>query len=258
MGRRRRHRARHDRRPPRLRVLAGLHDLRRLARRGHGREDLQGHGPGREDRLPDHRHQRLRRRAHPGGRRLAGRLRRGLHAQRQLLRRHPADQPHHGAVRRRRRLLARDHRLHLDGEGDVAHVHHGPRRHPDGHGRGGRLRGARRRDEPQLDVRRRALRLRGRGAVPRGHALPPELPAVQQPRDGAARAADRRPAADGRGARPRRAGASEQAVRHARGRAPRSSTTASSTRSTSTTRRTSSAASPASTATRSASSATSR
>ncbi len=32
LGRRGRHRARHDRRPPRLRVLAGLHRLRRFAR----------------------------------------------------------------------------------------------------------------------------------------------------------------------------------------------------------------------------------
>ena len=31
-----------------------------------------------------------------------------------------------------------DHRLHLHGEGDLAHVHHGPRRDQDGHGRGGR------------------------------------------------------------------------------------------------------------------------
>ena len=44
----------------------------------------------------------------------------------------------HGPVRRRRRLLARDHRLHLDGQGDLAHVHHRARRHPHGHRRGGR------------------------------------------------------------------------------------------------------------------------
>ena len=138
VGRRRRHRPRHDRRPPRLRLQPGLHGLRRLAGRGHGREDVQDHGPGRQDRLPGHRHQRLGRRAHPGGRRLARRLRRRLRAQRQVLGRHPADQPDHGPVRGRRRLLARDHRLHLHGEGDVAHVHHGPRRHQDGHRRGGR------------------------------------------------------------------------------------------------------------------------
>ncbi len=52
----------------------------------------------------------------------------------------------HGAVRGRRRLLAGDHRLHLHGEGDLPHVHHRPRRHQDGHGRGSGVRGARRRD----------------------------------------------------------------------------------------------------------------
>ena len=38
--------------------------------------------------------------------------------------RDPADQRDHGAVRRRSRLLPRHHRLHLHGEGDLAHVHH--------------------------------------------------------------------------------------------------------------------------------------
>ncbi len=41
-----------------------------------------------------------------------------------LQRRDPADQPDHGAVRRRRGLLAGNHRLHLHGQGDLAHVHH--------------------------------------------------------------------------------------------------------------------------------------
>ena len=49
-----------------------------------------------------------------------------------------------------------------------------------------------------------------------------ELPAPEQPADGAARDADRRPRADGPGARPRRAGQPEQALRHAqRGAADR-------------------------------------
>ena len=148
LGRRRRHRPRHDRRPPRVRVLPGLHGLRRLAGRGHGREDGQGHGPGGQDRLPGHRHQRLRRRADPGGRRLARRLRRRVRPQRHVLGRDPADLADHGPVRGRRGLLPRDDRLHLHGEGDLAHVHHRPRRDQDGHRRGGRLRGARRRDEP--------------------------------------------------------------------------------------------------------------
>ena len=56
----------------------------------------------------------------------------------QAQRRDPADQPDHGPVRRRRRLLAGDHRLHLHGQGDLAHVHHRPRGDQDGHRRGGR------------------------------------------------------------------------------------------------------------------------
>ena len=70
----------------RVRVQPGLHRLRRLARRGDGREDVQAHGPRGQDRLPGDRHQRLRRRAHPGGRRLARRLRRRVRAQRQAAR----------------------------------------------------------------------------------------------------------------------------------------------------------------------------
>ena len=70
-----------------------------------------------------------------------------------LLGRDPADLADHGPVRRRRRLLPGDHRLHLHGEGDLAHVHHRPRRDQDGHRRGGRVRGARRRDEPTTPSR---------------------------------------------------------------------------------------------------------
>ncbi len=55
----------------------------------------------------------------------------------------------HGPVRGRRRLLAGDDRLHLHGQGDLAHVHHRPRGDQDGHRRGGRVRGARRGDDPQ-------------------------------------------------------------------------------------------------------------
>jgi len=42
--------------------------FRRVARRGLRREDRQDHGSRAEDRLPDHRDQRRRRRPHPGGR----------------------------------------------------------------------------------------------------------------------------------------------------------------------------------------------
>ncbi len=79
----------------------------------------------------------------------------------------------------------------------------GPRRDQDGDRRGSRLRGARRGDVAQHEVRRRAVRLRGRGRLPGGLPLPVELPAAEQPAEHAPRAAHRRPAADGPRARPR-------------------------------------------------------
>ena len=91
---------RDDLRPQGLRLLAGLHGLRRQPLRGLRREDLQGDGPRGEVRLPGDRDQRLGRRADPGGRRLARRLRRDLLAERPVLRRDPADQPRHGPVAR--------------------------------------------------------------------------------------------------------------------------------------------------------------
>ena len=216
LGRRGGHRSRHHRRPHGVRVQPGLHRVRRLARRGDGGEDVQDHGPGGQDRLPRDRHQRLGRRPHPGGRRVARRLRRRVRAQRRLLRRDPADQRHHGPLRGRRGLLARDDGLHLHGEGDVAHVHHGPRRDQDRHRRGADLRGARRGDDAQHEVGRRALRRRERGGVPRGRALPDELPAAQQPGEAAPVRPRRRSRADGPRARQRRAGGSAEALRHAR------------------------------------------
>ena len=58
-----------DRRPQGVPVLAGLHDLRRRARRGVRREDPQGDGSRRVHRRAVHRSQRRRRRANPGRRR---------------------------------------------------------------------------------------------------------------------------------------------------------------------------------------------
>ena len=161
--RRGRHRLRDDLRPQGLRLLAGLHRLRRLAERGVRREDLQGHGSRREARLSRDRHQRLGRRAHPGRRRLARGLRGDLLAQRAVLGRDPADLARHGPVRGRRRLLARDDRLRLHGRGLVVHVHHRARRGEDGDRRGGHVRGARRRRDARLAQRRRALRRARRG-----------------------------------------------------------------------------------------------
>ena len=108
-----------------------------------------------------------------------------------------------GAVRGRRGVLPRDHRLHGDGRRHQPHVHHRPGRDQDGDRRGRRVRGPRRRPGAQHEVRRGALPGRGRG----GRALlrqgAAELPAEQQPLRAAlvpARGADRR--VDRRRARP--------------------------------------------------------
>ena len=55
-----------------VRLRAGLHGLRRLALGDQRAEDLQDHGPGDEDRRAGDRPERFRRRAHPGGRAVAG------------------------------------------------------------------------------------------------------------------------------------------------------------------------------------------
>ena len=75
-----------------------------------------------------------------------------------------------------------DHRLRADGRGLVVHVHHRARRREDGHGRGGLVRGARRRRDARVEVGRGALHRRRRGGVPRGRALPALVPAAEQPR----------------------------------------------------------------------------
>ena len=86
-----------------------------------------------------------------------------------------------GAVRGRRGVLPRDHRLHGDGGRHQQHVHHRPGRDQDGHRRGRRDGGPRRRPGAQHEVRRGALPGRGRDrrAVVRQGAA--ELPAQQQP-----------------------------------------------------------------------------
>ena len=94
--------------------------------RGVRREGLQGDGPGGQVRLPGDRDQRLGRRADPGGRRLARRLRRDLLAQRAGVGRRAADLARHGPLRRRRGLLARDHRLRAHGRGPSTCSSRGP------------------------------------------------------------------------------------------------------------------------------------
>ena len=83
-----------------------------------------------------------------------------------------------GAVRGRRGVLPRAHRLHRDGRRDQPHVHHRPGHHQDRHRRGGRLRGARRRPGAQLQVRRGALPRRRRGRRVRLRQGAAGLPAV--------------------------------------------------------------------------------
>ena len=128
LHRRRHHRLRQDRRSQGLRLLPGLHRLRRRARRDPRREDPQDHGPRHDDGPADHRAQRRRRRAHPRGRRGTQRLRRDLLAQRTRVGRRAPDLGHPRAVRRRRGVLAGPDRLHLHGEGHEPHVHHRSRR----------------------------------------------------------------------------------------------------------------------------------
>ncbi len=84
------------------------------------------HGSRRQDGVPDHRPGRLRRCAHPGGHPRPLQLRQGGRAQRAALRRGAADLGDHGHLRRRRRVLARDDRLHLHGERHLPHVRHRP------------------------------------------------------------------------------------------------------------------------------------
>ncbi len=114
-GRRLRHRLGPHRRPPGVRLRAGLHGLRRVALRGQRAENLQDHGPRAEERRAHHRSQRFGRRAHSGGRAVARRLRRYFPAQHAGERRGAADFRHHGAVRGRRGLFARHHRFRLHG-----------------------------------------------------------------------------------------------------------------------------------------------
>ena len=90
--RRRRHGLRHDRRAQGLRGVAGLHGLRRLDGRGRSPQKVcKVMDLALADRRAVHPDQRLRRRADPGGRRVARRLRLHLRAQRARERRDPAD-----------------------------------------------------------------------------------------------------------------------------------------------------------------------
>ena len=140
----------------------------------------------------DHRPVRRRRRAHPGGRRRARRLWRGVQAQRHRVRRDPADFRHHGPLRGRRRLFAGHDRLHLHGARHQLHVRHRPRRGEDRDQRGGHRRGARRRVGPHHQIRRRRRLVRERRRMPAADAPADRLPAGQQSRAGVPAMAERR------------------------------------------------------------------
>ena len=205
-GRRRRIGARPDRRPPGVRVRAGFYGGRRVPVGDQRRQDRQDHGSGDEARRADRRPQRLGRRAHSGRRDVARRLRRHLSPQHARVRCCPADFRHHGAVRRRRRLFAGDHRLHADGETHELHVRHRPGGDQDGHARGRHEGRARRRDDAQRDERRRAFRRGHRPRVPRAHPRSAVVHAVQQPRRSAPHQHERLTRPRGREPRSPRAG----------------------------------------------------
>jgi propionyl-CoA carboxylase beta chain len=93
------------------------------------------------ERRADHRPVRRGRSAHPGRRGKPCRLRRHLPAERDELRRHPADQRDHGPVRRRRRLFAAmTDFIFMVRDTSYMYVT-GPGRGEDGHQRGGHPRG---------------------------------------------------------------------------------------------------------------------
>ena len=143
-------------------------------------EDHESAGHGDEGARAHHRPVRRRRRAHPGGRRRARRLWRGVQAQRARLRRHPADQRHHGPLRGRRRLFAGHDRFHLHGARHQLHVRHRPRRGEDRDQRSGHRRGTGRRLRAHHQVGRRRRRLRERRRVSAADAPADRLPARQQ------------------------------------------------------------------------------
>ena len=160
--------------------------------------------------------------AHPGRRRVAGRLRRHLPAQRPGVRCRAADLGHPRTVRRRRGLFAGHHRLHGHGRRHELHVRHRTGRGEDRDPRRCRRGVPRRRDDPHDTERRRASRGARRG---RAHSMrrarcwhicrrttwqQPPIIASTDPSDRMDSELDDR--------RPRR---SADAVRHARRPAPR-------------------------------------
>ena len=102
--------------------------------------------------------ERFRRRADPGRRRVARRLRRHLPAQRPGLRRRPADLAGPRSLRRGRGLFAGHHRFHRHGRGHELHVRHRARCREDRDPRGRRRGVPRRRDDAHDEERCRPSR----------------------------------------------------------------------------------------------------
>ena len=178
--RRRRHRLGNGQRPRGLSVFQGFHRVRRLAVRDARAENHQGAGHGDEGALPDHRPVRCGRRAHPGRCGRAWRLWRGVQAQRHRVRRHSADQRHHGPLRGRRRLFAGHDRFHFHGAGHELHVRHRPGRREDRDQRGRHRRRARRRVCAYDQIGGIRRRFRERRRVPAADASVDRFPAVEQ------------------------------------------------------------------------------
>ena len=149
-------------------------------------EDLQDHGSRVEDGRAGDRAERFGRRANPGGRRLAGRVRRYFSAQHAGERSRAADLGGHGPVRRRRGLFARNHGLRLHGGSHELHVRDRAGCHQDGHARGRQQREARRLDDAQLRERRGPLHRGGRRGVPADDPRAVQLLAPKQSRGPAA------------------------------------------------------------------------
>ncbi len=169
--RRRGHRLRPHRRPPRLRLLAGLHRARRLAVRDARREDLQGHGPGRAQRRAGDRAQRLA--AAPASRRAWSRWAAtptsscATRSPRASCRRSPRSSGPAPAARCTRPAIT-DFIVMV--RGTSLHVRHRAQRGEDGHPRGRDHGGAGRRRHARRHVGRGPLRLRLRARVPPGRS----------------------------------------------------------------------------------------
>jgi len=139
-------------------------------------------------------------RAHPRRRRVTCGLRRHLPPQHARERRRPTNQRDHGPVCRRRRLLARHHRLHLDGRKHELHVHHRPRGDQGRDPRRGHERRSRRSERARIEERRLPSHRARRSDLHRAGARDALVHAVEQPRGSALQG-------DERSAAPRSAGA---------------------------------------------------